>query len=339
MNTLSIIIVNWNTTEYVLKCLESIYNNPPNIQFEVIVVDNNSSEDISKLKINFSEINLISCKYNYGFGVGTNIGYRLSSSEFVMTLNPDTLLTPDTINELINVLKEDKETAIAVPVLKQQKVRKSQYSFFNLFYNSTLIRKFRTILNSNDKYGEKTSFYVKFFNGTGYICRRVALEKDYIFSENNFLFGEEYYLCRLINDKGYKIKIIPNAIFEHYTSVTFKNDLNRLEMATKLGTSVGWHIRKLQWGNLIGTISGLFLCMENFIKWVITNFIKSIFRNTDQQRLCTICQARAITISSLSMIWSEKQSLSDINEQSEIFFNGGYKPIKPPVFEEIVEII
>lgn len=335
MVKLSIIIVNWNTTDYLIKCLKSVFENPPDVSFEIIVVDNNSDDDVCRLKEIFPEIRLIKNAYNYGFGVGNNIGFRFSSGEYVMTLNPDTVLAPGTINKLISALEKDNEVGIAVPVLKNQKVARSQYTFFNLFFNSVFLRKFRDFFAAV-KRAETAPFDVKFLSGTGYVCRRSALEKGCIFSEENFLFGEEYYLCRQVVSKGYKIRVVTAARFEHYTSVTFKNDTERLLMATKLGLAVGWRIRREHWGNLLGIISSTLLCLETAVKGAVLVLSQPFIRKNDAQRSRVLSQCKSIVRAYLPILLDENKYLTEINEQSKLFFNSGRKPESPPVFTEVI---
>lgn len=335
MIRLSIIIVSWNTADFLKNCLKSIFENPPNIQFEVIVVDNNSDYDICQVKEAFPDIRLIRNTYNYGFGVGTNIGFRISSGKYVMTLNPDTVLFPGTIDRLITTLDENDDVGIAVPVMKDVKVSRQQFAFIRLFFNSAVLRKFRDIFVSSKNPEETESFDVKFIGGTGYICRVSALREGGVFSEDNFLFGEEYYLCRQMAEKGYKIRIVPAARFEHHVSVTFKDDPARLSMAAKLGSAVGWRIRKEQWGDLLGFLSGSLLFMENTAKWAIMVLIGPFVRRKAVQRSLILSQCRSIVLAYGPMVMDEDKYLAEVNEMAEIFFNGGRKPKRPPVFQEV----
>ncbi|MEP7037370.1 MAG: glycosyltransferase family 2 protein [Acidobacteriota bacterium] len=332
---LSIIIVNWNTTDFLIKCLESIFENPPNVRFEIFVVDNNSDDDVCRVKELFPDIRLIKSDYNYGFGVGTNIGFRFSSSEYVMTLNPDTILPPETINKLIRTLEENKEIGIAAPVLKEQKVTKSQYSFFNLFFNSVILRKCKDFFAAFQGAGESAPFDVEFISGTGYVCRTSALTENRVFSEDNFLFGEEYYLCRQMLGTGYKIRVVPAARFEHHSNVTFKNDFERLSMASKLGASISWRIRKEYWGKFLGIIGSSLLYLEIAVKWAAMLSLKSFSSSPDAHRKRIIGQCKSILLTYLPLLSDADKYLAEVNEQSKVFFNSGHKPLSPPTFKEV----
>ena len=95
-NKISIIIVNWNTKEYISSCLKSIYQNC-SLNYEIIVIDNNSIDDsVFYLKKYFPKIRLIQNKKNYGYAKANNQGVKLAKNEFVVILNPDTQIKKNT---------------------------------------------------------------------------------------------------------------------------------------------------------------------------------------------------------------------------------------------------
>ena len=100
--TLSIIIVNWNSTDYLRECIASIYEWTRGVTFEIIVVDNASpDEDVDVLKIQFPDIRLLKSATNLGFAGANNYGFRCSSGEVVLFLNPDTKLISPAIDVLL----------------------------------------------------------------------------------------------------------------------------------------------------------------------------------------------------------------------------------------------
>ncbi len=96
MTDLSIIIVNWNSTAWLLKCLESVYAQTHETAFEVVVVDNASPDgDIGIVKQRYPEVVVIESPVNLGFAGANNLGFRMSRGENVVFLNPDTeLISP-----------------------------------------------------------------------------------------------------------------------------------------------------------------------------------------------------------------------------------------------------
>ena len=106
MIKVSIIIVNYNTYNLLIDCIESIKTNTHNnLDYEIIVVDNNSPiRDIEKLPEVYQDVQLILSDENGGFGKANNLGSRLAKGEYLFFLNPDTLLLNDAISVLYNFI-------------------------------------------------------------------------------------------------------------------------------------------------------------------------------------------------------------------------------------------
>jgi len=101
----SIIIVNFNTKDLTLACLTSIYKFSPKEEFEVIVIDNGSSDgSLEKLREN-RNITLIEADKNLGFAKGNNLGIKKAKGEYVLLLNSDTEVKKDSIQNLIDFAK------------------------------------------------------------------------------------------------------------------------------------------------------------------------------------------------------------------------------------------
>jgi len=102
----SIIIVNYNTKDLLINCINSIYTNTTGILFEIIVVDNNSNDGSEfVIKNKFPDVIFIQSGSNLGFGLANNIGIEKSKGEFVFLLNSDTII----INNAIKILYKSFE--------------------------------------------------------------------------------------------------------------------------------------------------------------------------------------------------------------------------------------
>ena len=103
----SIIIVNYNTKDLLVNCIDSIYLRTNNFQFEIIVVDN-ASEDGSRqiLKKKYPNIQLIESDVNIGFGAANNLGVKLAKVEFLFFLNSDTILVENSIKIMFDFFKK-----------------------------------------------------------------------------------------------------------------------------------------------------------------------------------------------------------------------------------------
>ena len=114
----SIIILNYNSAQYTVDCVESIYKYLPNGSFEVIVVDNNSSDDdVDFLKTKLpSDVVIVESRFNAGFGLGNMLGFNAAKGEYVCFINEDVLLVEDCITPLVNYLEEHDDVGCITPL-------------------------------------------------------------------------------------------------------------------------------------------------------------------------------------------------------------------------------
>ena len=110
---LSIIIVNWNTKKLLVECLDSLYASPLNIDFEIWVVDNNSTDGSSEMiRENFPEINLIDNEKNIGFAKANNQAFQKCRGKYILLLNPDTVVENDAIEQLVRFLNQTPDAGM-----------------------------------------------------------------------------------------------------------------------------------------------------------------------------------------------------------------------------------
>ncbi len=117
---LSVIIVNYNVKYYLGQCLHSLTKALQGIESEVIVVDNHSDDgSIEYLKPIFPHVRFVHCGHNMGFSRANNIGIRQSSGEYVLIVNPDTIVGEDVIADALNFMRTHVETGgLGVKMLK-----------------------------------------------------------------------------------------------------------------------------------------------------------------------------------------------------------------------------
>ena len=89
---IDIIIVNYNSTDYLIKCLESIYDSIGNISVNIFVQDNNSKDDVDRITPFFPDVIITNNKNNIGFAAAVNQALKKSFSPYVVLLNPDTYI-------------------------------------------------------------------------------------------------------------------------------------------------------------------------------------------------------------------------------------------------------
>ena len=111
---LSVIIVNWNTEELLRGCLRSVYGTIEGLDFEVIVVDNASSDgSVAMLKVEFPQVRRIENYENRGFAAANNQAFRVMTGRYALLLNSDAVLTARAVRELFSFMEEHPEAVMA----------------------------------------------------------------------------------------------------------------------------------------------------------------------------------------------------------------------------------
>lgn len=116
---LSIVIVTWNVVDYVLDCLKSIIlNTPDSLDYEIIVVDNASSDNTASVINNeFPSVILIPNSTNIGFARGNNQAIRVAKGRNILFLNPDTILHENAIEVMLDFLNKNEDVGLVGPKL------------------------------------------------------------------------------------------------------------------------------------------------------------------------------------------------------------------------------
>lgn len=108
----SIIIVNWNTKDILKDCLESIFGQTKNIEFEVIVVDNASSDSsVAMVKNDFPGVRFIQNTENIGFAAANNQGMKIATGRYILLLNSDTIILGNAITKTLSFADENPRAA------------------------------------------------------------------------------------------------------------------------------------------------------------------------------------------------------------------------------------
>lgn len=258
----SIIIVHYHAKKFLFDCLASIFNQKGTLSFEVIVVDNDEKKTVEEeLKKNFSWVKYIKSPGNIGFGAGNNLGAESSRGELLFFLNPDTIILPGVIDELVAFMKSRKEAGIVAPLLLDGK--KKPYplqgtaelspltaivslSFLNKYFPKNPIS-YRYWLRDWDKI---TTREVDTVPGTALLIRRRIFEKISGFDENFFLYFEEIDLCKRVKEAGWRIFINPASEVIHFWGrCTPKNQEIR-----KIFCQSRFYYFKTHWGIFLAVI-------------------------------------------------------------------------------------
>lgn len=227
MKKVSLIIVNWNSNQYLKKCLESIKKYAPSY-IEMIIVDNNSDQKVDHLSKTFSGLRIIKNNQNLGFGKSCNQGAKIARGEYLFFLNPDTQITKESIEILVDYLDKSKKAGAVGPkllggegyYLKPPSLGQVIFFYTRLhrfFIKSKIFKK----LFWKIKLGNKKK-YIKHIPGAAIMVRKNVFKKIGGFDERFFLWFEDVDLSRQIRKKGYKLIYIPESEIIHEGAGSFR---------------------------------------------------------------------------------------------------------------------
>jgi GT2 family glycosyltransferase len=220
---LSIIIVNWNTKKLLVECLDSIFATTQNIDFEIWVVDNHSTDGSPEMiREDFSEINLIENEKNIGFAKANNQAYQKCRGKYILLLNPDTVVENDAIERLFHFLNHTPEAGmVGARLLNPDKTLQS-----SAFPVPTLSKEFWRLFHldyfvpfasySMEKWDLDSVREVDTLLGACILIRREALDRFSLFDEEYFIYSEEVDLCTRLKKEGWKLYWLPSAVVIHY---------------------------------------------------------------------------------------------------------------------------
>jgi GT2 family glycosyltransferase len=226
----SIIIVNYNTRNLLKQCIDSVFEKTHSIKFEIIVVDNASSDGSQQMiKENFLNIILIESQENLGFGRANNIGFKYANGRNIFLLNSDTIL----LNNAVKILSDFLDANLNVGVCG------GNLFDVNLKPNHSYRRTFPSILWELNwltfgylekiRYGKNREFNytndvleVGYIIGADMMVRMTVLDEVGVFDADFFMYSEESELSWRIKEAGYKIMSVPQAQIIHFEGGSFQ---------------------------------------------------------------------------------------------------------------------
>jgi GT2 family glycosyltransferase len=240
---LSVVIVNYNVRYFLEQCLVSVKRACVNIEAEVLVVDNASKDgSVEMLKEKFPEVTLIANKENVGFSKANNQAIEKSCGEYVLLLNPDTVVAEDTFEKCIafmgahphagglgvrmldgkgNFLPESKR-ALPTPAV----------AFYKTFGLAALFPKSKTFGRYHLGFlDERQTHEVEILSGAFMLLRKSVLDKIGLLDETFFMYGEDVDLSYRIIKAGYKNYYFADTTIIHYKGEsTKKGSLNYVKV-------------------------------------------------------------------------------------------------------------
>ncbi len=248
MKDFSIVIVSYNTKKLLLGCIGSILRFTKDIEYEIIVVDNASTDGsqdaVEGLKDTGGKIRLIRNKENLGFAAGNNQGWKDAAGEFVLFLNSDTEISDGVISNMVSWMKTHSKAGVATCSLINRDgslqgtggyfpIPLSVFSWMTIQdipLVDSLIKPFHP-LHSKSFLGKGSSFFkekkeLDWVTGAFLLTRKKILENVHGWDEEYFMYVEEVDLCFRIKAAGWQVWYLPQWSIIHYGGASGTKELS-----------------------------------------------------------------------------------------------------------------
>ncbi len=233
---LSVIIVSYNTVDFLKICLHSVYTACHSLNSEVFVVDNNSSDgSVEMIREDFPQTNLIANNNNPGFSIANNQAIKLAKGKYILILNPDTIVAEDTFIKMISFLDvNDKAGSLGIKMIdgsgsflpESKRGIPTPWASFckmsglsNLFKNSNLFNEYNKGYLSDDK-----NHPIEILAGAFMCIRKKVIDKVGMFDETFFMYGEDIDLSYRIIQAGYENYYFSDSAIIHFKGESTSKD-------------------------------------------------------------------------------------------------------------------
>ena len=348
---LSVIIVNYNVEHFLEQCIDSALVASKNVSTEIIVVDNNSVDgSLQMMADKFPDITLIANKDNVGFSKANNQGIRISKGEYILLLNPDTIVEADTFAKTVAFMDSHTEAGgLGVKMLdgkgrflpeSKRGLPTPQAAFYKMFGFSKIFPKSKKFASyhqghlSNDETHE-----VEILAGAFMLMRKTTLDKVGLLDEDFFMYGEDIDLSYRIILGGYKNYYFAETRIIHYKGEsTKKNTVNYVYVFYNAMVIFAKKHYSKENAKLFSLLINAAIILRAFV-----SVVASFFRRMFEPAIDFVLINSALIFTSqywAEIIFGESQKYPDLFLylfiplivafwQTVIYYTGGYsKPIK-----------
>lgn len=276
---IAIIIINYNSSEFTTKCIESVLaHTSKKLSYKIIVVDNASElKDYNLLKSAISlldqdSVALYRSRFNTGFGGGNMHGVQFANSKYYLFLNNDTLMINDPIKHCFDFMEATPDAAVCGPQIEDEYGNKQiSFDHFSNFSREIFGKRFvETLWNKpNRKKEYKTPIAIDYVNGSFMFFKAQDFDAVGGFDTNIFLYYEESDICYRLKKKCRKTYFLPSATYTHYQGQSINKTKMPIAIKIELKTSMFYVIRKNR-----GYIHYQLLRLVFIIRYGLTSIIK-----------------------------------------------------------------
>lgn len=236
MKDISVIIVTWNSADEIVKSINSVIDASGNLNTELIIIDNNSSDNSFELvnKITYPKLNTVKNPENLGYTKAVNQGIKLSQGKYVLLLNPDTVLEKNSIKVMYDFLESNPTYGACAPLMKnpdgsiQYSVRNFP-TYWRMFCEFSLLA---FIFPNTKLFGSWKAKYLDYSSeqdieqpmAAAFMIRSELLAKTGNMDERFRMFFNDVDLCKKVYDSGSKIRLLPSSVVTHEHGASIKKD-------------------------------------------------------------------------------------------------------------------
>lgn len=237
MLSVSIIIVNYNTKQLTKACIDSVFLHTVDIEFEVIVVDNASTDGSIDLFKQDKRVVFIESNENLGFGKANNLGFKYAKGKYIFLLNSDTVLLNNAVKLFFDWMEHEDGHVACIGTCLLDIDRNYTYSYGKFpsvknIISDILFSRLRKNRESSMCYSDKSYLNVDFVSGADLFIRRNVIDEFGLFDPNFFMYYEETDLQYRYMLHGYRSGVIftPQIIHLQGASSLKKKNLRQLRM-------------------------------------------------------------------------------------------------------------
>lgn len=231
-------IVNYNGGGVIINCLKSIFSLRDSVKVRVWVVDNDSRDDSANvIEREFKQVTLVRNRANVGFAKAHNQVLKQVEGEYVLVLNPDTVLTSGVLDELVGYLQDHPDVGAITPkvVFENGRVDLTAHRGFPKPWAA-----FRYYVFGNDDLYHlrsrfsNTAHQVDSISGAFFMTTKHVLDQVGLFDEDFFMYAEDIDICLRMCGVGYKVIYYPGVSVIHYKGISSGIKSHSTEQASAL---------------------------------------------------------------------------------------------------------
>ena len=238
----SIIIINYNGKELTLNCLKSIYDKLKGVEYEIILVDNASSDDsVEVIEKSYPQVSIIKNDDNLGFSKANNQGIKIAKGDYILLLNNDTLLKEGDFDTLLTYISDKADVGIVGCRINNPdgSLQLSCYKFPSMWEMFTHYTFLTRLFPDSKLFGDYRNWThnaikeVDFVIGAFFLMKRAVIEEIGMLDENFFLNAEESEYCLRAKKAGFKTVFHPGYEIVHIGGAA-KKDMKKREIISHI---------------------------------------------------------------------------------------------------------